>query len=558
MPTLPLVGDEFAGYRLRAVIGRGGMSVVFQAENPRLGNVVALKVLAPELATHDVFRTRFLHESRTAASLNHPNVIPIYDVGPCGDLLYMAMRYVAGTDLRALLKKDRQISSEKALMITGQVARALDAAHRRRLVHRDVKPGNILLETENDDDTVHVYLADFGITKHTLSRSGLTSTGEFLGTIDYVAPEQIQGAAVDGRADQYSLGCVLYECLTGCVPFDKDLDAAVIWAHVEELPPMPSVLRPDLPSGVDAVFSRVMAKKAADRYSSCREFVEAARVALASAAAEPQTLARRHASDTAAASKLPPAVLDRLGGAGRRGGPAQSRGDSSGAQRPPRRRRGRRWLVAFGALALVIAAGVGGWLALRGGSGAIPDGTHPSQAARGSSSPLMQALAQTNRVAESKGQLPPSTCHPQGMTQVTCSNPQTAITSVTFRTYPSLTALYNAYVAKVKSLNSGHFQANFGNCSTRLSFGEVSWNHQFQHPRIFSIKQLESGNLNKSTEAAGRVFCTITNAYNLVWTQNDRLLLGWMSATDHEAGFGWWLAIHHNIPLGSGSMHMHT
>jgi serine/threonine protein kinase len=558
MPTLPLVGDEFAGYRLRAVIGRGGMSVVFQAENPRLGNVVALKVLAPELASQDVFRTRFLHESRTAASLNHPNVVPIYDVGPCGDLLYIAMRYVTGTDLRALLKKERQIPPEKALMITGQVARALDAAHRRGLVHRDVKPGNILLEEETDDDPVHVYLADFGITKHTLSRSGLTSTGEFLGTIDYVAPEQIQGTPVDGRADQYSLGCVLYECLTGHVPFEKDLDAAVIWAHVEELPPMPSALRPDLPSGVDDVFGKVMAKKAADRYPSCREFVEAARVALAGRRAEPLTIAaRRQPPDSAHASTPPPAVRDRPGGAGRRGRPAAPRGDGSGAEEPPRRRRGRRWIAALGALVLVIAAGVGGWLALHGNSGASPSGT-PSSPAMGSNSPLMQALVQTNRNNEAKGQLPPSTCHAQGMTQVTCSNPAQSITSATFRTYPSLTALYQAYVTKVKSLSSGHFQPNVGNCSTRRNSGEVSWNHQFQHPRNFSIKQSESGMLDKDTQAAGRVFCTITNLYNLVWTQNDRLLLGWLSATDHQSGFNWWVAIHHNIPLGSGTMHMNS
>src|SRR6516162_7227256 len=196
MPVLPMVGDEFAGYRLRAVVGRGGMSVVYQAENPRLGSVVALKVLAPEIATDDVFRARFLEESRIAASLNHPNVIPIYDMGPCDDLLYIAMRYVAGTDLRALLKKQAPVplSPTHAVYLAGQAARALDAGHRKGLVHRDVKPGNLLIERGADEaDPDHVYLADFGITKHAMSRSGLTSTGQFLGTIDYVAPEQIRG-----------------------------------------------------------------------------------------------------------------------------------------------------------------------------------------------------------------------------------------------------------------------------------------------------------------------------------------------------------------------------
>jgi serine/threonine-protein kinase len=238
MPTLPMVGDELAGYRLRGVLGRGGMSVVYEAENPRLGSTVALKVLAPELATDDVFRARFLKESRVAASLNHPNVIPIYDMGAHEDLLYIAMRFVAGEDLRGVLKAKPVLAPEQALLLCGQVGRALDAAHRHGLVHRDVKPGNMLIEHGSDEeDPDHVYLSDFGITKHTASRSGLTATGEFMGTIDYIAPEQIQGHPVDGRADIYSLACVLYECMTGRVPFAKDVDAAVIWAHVEEMPP---------------------------------------------------------------------------------------------------------------------------------------------------------------------------------------------------------------------------------------------------------------------------------------------------------------------------------
>src|ERR1051326_6500970 len=281
MPELPLVGDEFAGYRMRAVLGRGGMSVVYQAENLRLGNVIALKVLAPDLASDDVFRARFLEESRIAASLNHPNVIPIYDMGSQDDLLYIAMRYVSGTDMRQMIKKRGRILPATALFLLGQVARALDTAHRRGLVHRDVKPGNMLIERgEDEGDPDHVYLADFGITKHAMSRTGLTSTGQFLGTIDYVAPEQIRGTSVLGLADQYSLGCVLYECLTGRVPFEKDLDAAIIWAHVEETPTMPTVLRPDLPPAIDEVFGRVLSKQPSDRYGSCREFIDAARTAL--------------------------------------------------------------------------------------------------------------------------------------------------------------------------------------------------------------------------------------------------------------------------------------
>jgi serine/threonine protein kinase len=281
MAGLPLVGDEFAGYRVRAVLGRGGMSVVYQAENLRLSSVIALKVLAPELATDDVFRARFLEESRIAASLNHPNVIPIYDMGSQDDLLYIAMRYVSGTDMRQMIKKRGRILPATALFLIGQAARALDAAHRKGLVHRDVKPGNLLIERGADeDDPDHVYLADFGITKHAMSRSGLTSTGQFLGTIDYVAPEQIRGTSVLGLADQYSLGCVLYECLTGRVPFEKDLDAAIIWAHVEETPVMPTVLRPELPPQIDEVFGRVLSKRPDERYGNCREFIQAAQLAM--------------------------------------------------------------------------------------------------------------------------------------------------------------------------------------------------------------------------------------------------------------------------------------
>jgi serine/threonine protein kinase len=283
MPELPLVGDEFAGYRLRAVLGKGGMSTVYQAENPRLGNVIALKVLAPELASDDVFRTRFLEESRIAAAMNHPHVIPIHDMGSTDGLLYIAMRCVSGTDLRQMISKRGRLLPDTAVFLLSQAARALDAAHRRGLVHRDVKPGNLLVERGNDDsgaDPDHLYLADFGITKPAIGRSGLTSSGQFLGTIDYVAPEQIRGLSVLGMADQYSLGCVLYECLTGRVPFEKDLDAAIIWAHVEETPTPATLLRPDLPTAVDEVFGQVLAKQPGDRYASCREFMTAASGAL--------------------------------------------------------------------------------------------------------------------------------------------------------------------------------------------------------------------------------------------------------------------------------------
>jgi non-specific serine/threonine protein kinase len=384
-----MVGDELAGYRLRGVLGRGGMSVVYEAENPRLGSTVALKVLAPELATDDVFRARFLKESRTAASLNHPNVIPIYDMGTHEDLLFIAMRYVAGQDLRAVLKAKHVLAPEQAVLVCGQAGRALDVAHRHGLVHRDVKPGNILVEHGGDEDEPdHIYLTDFGITKHAASRSGLTATGEFMGTIDYIAPEQIQGRPVDGRADIYSLGCVLYECLTGRVPFAKDVDAAVIWAHVEEMPTTPSSLQPTLPREIDEVIGKALAKDPADRYATCREFIAAARGAIGAPAAtdtgtsHTATILAGPAAAAAAATAAAPSV-GRDATAPQQTpsyfppappGPARERtpGGAPPAGPPPggkpRVRLDRRLVAGLSALALVIVA-VGGFLIYRSTTG---------------------------------------------------------------------------------------------------------------------------------------------------------------------------------------------
>ena len=209
MPELPEVGDEFAGYLLQSVIGRGAMSVVYEAEQPRLGNRIALKVLAAEVAADEIFRRRFLDESRIAAAMDHPHVIPIYEVGESDGLLYIAMRRVSG-DLRQRIATGAPLEPQTAVALLSQATRALDAAHRIGLVHRDVKPENLLIEADAAADSEHVYLADFGISRLGMERNGLTSTGHFLGTTDYVAPEQITEPYVYGSADQYSLGCVLF------------------------------------------------------------------------------------------------------------------------------------------------------------------------------------------------------------------------------------------------------------------------------------------------------------------------------------------------------------
>ncbi|HJP65609.1 MAG TPA: protein kinase [Actinomycetota bacterium] len=275
------IGTEIAGYRIESLIGRGGMSVVYLAEHLRLGRKVALKLLASELAQEEGFRERFIRESRLAASLEHPNIIPIYDADESEGVLYIAMRYIEGIDFKVLIRREGGLSPEVALPIVAQSARGLDAAHARGLVHRDVKPGNILLVGDVTEDTApHAYVCDFGLTKQALSVSGLTATGQFVGTSDYVAPEQIQGKPVDRRADVYSLGCVLYEALTGEVPFKRDAEVAVIWSHVQEPPPKVTDRRPDLPEGIDMVVARAMAKDPDDRYVSCGDLAMSARAEL--------------------------------------------------------------------------------------------------------------------------------------------------------------------------------------------------------------------------------------------------------------------------------------
>jgi WD40 repeat protein len=272
----PQVGTELAGYRIESLLGTGGMSVVYLAEDLRLKRRVALKLLAAGLAEDESFRDRFLGESELAASIDHPNIVPIYEAGTTEDILFIAMRYVEGSDLKERLQRGRLDPGDSA-GILAQVASALDAAHARGLVHRDVKPSNVLLDTgARPDGSDHVYLADFGLTQRVSEGSGIADDGHLMGTIDYVAPEQISGEEVDGRADVYSLGCVLYECLVGQPPFRRDSDIAVVFAHLEAEPPPPSARRRELPAALDAVIARALAKDPEQRYPSCRELARAA------------------------------------------------------------------------------------------------------------------------------------------------------------------------------------------------------------------------------------------------------------------------------------------
>jgi serine/threonine protein kinase len=271
-------GSRIAGYRLEEQIGRGGMAVVFRAHDPRLDRRVALKILAPELARDDAFRQRFIRESRAAAAVDHPHIIPVFEAGEAAGVLFIAMRYVQGRDVRSLLDELGTLPPPRAISIVTQVASALDAAHSHGLVHRDVKPANMLLDrTAGRAD--HVYLSDFGLSKQSLSSSGLTGTGQFLGTLDYVAPEQIEGRPVDGRTDLYALAGAAFEMLGGAPPFKRDQGLAVLWAQISEPPPPLTARRAELPPAVDQVMAKALAKAPDDRYATCLDFAAALREA---------------------------------------------------------------------------------------------------------------------------------------------------------------------------------------------------------------------------------------------------------------------------------------
>ncbi|MEU8469702.1 serine/threonine-protein kinase [Streptomyces sp. NPDC029006] len=298
-----LIGRRVAGYLIESEIGRGGMAVVYRARDLRLDRTVALKLLAPELARNDTFRKRFTHESQVAAAIDHPHIVPVFEAGETDGVLYIAMRYVPGSDLRHLLDARGPLSLPDAVRISAQVASALDAAHGHGLVHRDVKPGNILVAQGADSDhPEHVYLTDFGLTKKSLSLTGFTSVGQFVGTLDYVSPEQISGRPVDGRCDVYGLACVVHEILTGRPPFQREDDMALLWAHQYDEPPPPSETRPGTAPAVDPVFARALAKSPDARYETCRDFVAALRATMTPAPAPPGPAPPRSLTPTSTTS----------------------------------------------------------------------------------------------------------------------------------------------------------------------------------------------------------------------------------------------------------------
>jgi predicted Ser/Thr protein kinase len=358
-------GTQFGPYRIESVAGQGGMGVVYKATQVGLDRAVALKVITPAFAHDQEFRARFQRESKLAASIEHPNVIPVYEAGEQDGTLFLAMRYVDGTDLKTLLTREGRLEPMRAARFVNQIAAALDAAHAAGLVHRDVKPANALLASQD-----HVYLTDFGLTKRAASGSAMTKTGQMVGTVDYVAPEQVEGGSVDARTDVYSLACVYYHLLTGHVPFDKPTEMAKLFAHVHEDPPRPSEAIGGLPGAIDDVIWRGMAKDPSKRFLSAGDL---GRAALAAAEhrplAEPERSVARGEAAPVAIADAPtvqrPAAAQHAAGAG---------AEASAAPTKPRNLKP--W--AIGA-ALIVIAGIVAALVSGGGSPGGGDDTSGSE-----------------------------------------------------------------------------------------------------------------------------------------------------------------------------------
>ena len=301
-PPDPRVGSIVAGYRVERAIGRGGMGMVYLAEHQTLRRQAALKIIVPDLAQNPDFRERFLREARVAAGLDHPNIVTVYDAGEVDGELFIAMQYIPGSDLSHILREERRLGPFRVLDIARQVGAALDAAHTHGLIHRDVKPANVLV------DGRHAYLTDFGLTKERAeSAAALTRVGEVVGTTHYLAPEQVSGGPVDGRADIYALACVVFHCLTGELPFRRENDMAVLYAHLHDDPPKLSERRPGLPEGLDAVIEKALDKSPDRRFETCEEFVSAARAVVDAAGplSESSSATRRPSTPTGSSPVTP-------------------------------------------------------------------------------------------------------------------------------------------------------------------------------------------------------------------------------------------------------------
>ena len=554
MSTSSRIGTEVAGFRIESLLGRGGMSVVYMAEQIRLGRKVALKLMSSDLGWDTHFRERFVRESQLAATIDHPNIIPVYDAGESEAGLYIAMRYVPGPDLKSILKGAQRLSVGRTIFLLEQVASALDAAHARGLIHRDVKPANILVEEGTD----HVFLTDFGVAKQTTA-PGLTSVRSFLGTYDYAAPEQIERRHVDYRADIYALGGVLYECLTGVPPFDGVSEIEISNAHLTEPPPAPTRLRPELPNALDRVVAKAMAKDPEERYASCGELAEAARnaalrrptaaydraemapatVLSESAPAPPATEAAPRAATTAIVppppESPPPAAAPAADPAG---------GDGDG-----RRKRMRQVALVAGLMLLAAGAAVAATVLLTGNDGSSTNAAGTTEASTGMAAGGMTttgsamgattdtAMGTTTGMTMDSGKKPadqvvqslvkkykwrcnddPADALPGSTMAWDCSThvPHSLQIDV-YSTAMALNDAYNAQLAKAG------LKRNIGECSAGTWGGEQKWLHGLE-------------------EAGGRVFCRLSKGRSyLTWTGGNRfLMVAAMDGIDHPSLFYWW------------------
>jgi len=528
-------GAEIAGYRIETLLGRGGMSVVYVAEQLRLGRRAALKVLAPELAQQEGYRERFIRESRIAASLDHPNIIPIYDAGEAEGVLYIAMRYVEGSDLGALLKAKGPLSLGQAIFLVEQLASALDTAHRRGLIHRDVKPANVLME----DASERVFLTDFGVAKETTA-SGLTKTGSFLGSVDYAAPEQLEGLPVDFGTDVYALGGVLYSCLTGLAPFEKTSEIAVAQAHMTEPPPRITSQRPGLPYALDAVVEQAMAKPMDHRFASCSELAAAAR----SASLAPTTRAGVRSAVVANGPGARPTQIAAE--------PAQQAEPAGGgdAREPPRRpdRRGpatMALIIGVAALIAALGAGLGVYFVTRGDdSNSASAGSTMNKMTTGSTATTANAANTPKARLAAYLDEWPWKCHPAQQPPAGAAASDDCTTkagpdALQISVFSKMKPMMNDYDELV-SASPRRNRTDSGRCFRTRWSGETDWVH------------------SAGGEIGGRVLCYITGgASHIVWTLEgnpNALFVGRLDDPGHLPLARWWENMRH-VTLSGGSMH---
>jgi serine/threonine protein kinase len=532
------IGTEVAGFRIESVLGRGGMSVVYVAEQLRLGRKVALKVLTTELAWDEQFRERFVRESHIAAAIDHPNIIPIYDAGEADGLLYIAMRFVQGPDLKEVLKRGR-LGVGRTIFLIEQLASALDAAHAHALVHRDVKPGNILLEESTD----HAYLTDFGVAKQTTAR-GLTSTGHFLGTVEYAAPEQIEGGQVDARTDVYALGCVLYECLTGAPPFSHGTEHAVLHAHLVDPPPSVSRVRPDLPHAFDGLIATAMAKLPDERFDSCGDLANAARNAASGKARRVEGSLPPRADTVASADTVPPATPppsdpDASFDAAPEPEPASSAGDPEQDAPGPATRPTPMKQLLLTLLLVVVAAAASGLVVYF-----LVRGDHETAASPANQGPVVHTLATLVPAPVWENCTKTETPSAGAVETATCRPPQDASTfnpdRLELSTFASGAAVQRAYDAERRRR---HVPRNRGRCDGLSWGGEGPWFHSPPSP-------------GTKPKPGGSRFCYFAgNDVVIVWTHRkfgqathtDLLGIAREAGSDHPGLYGWWRFWHHRI-----------